>query len=296
MLVRILAGDYDRKRLRLVTDVDGRISHPSLCNGKELTVEVVGSQKILNLLCDFSFEQEVWYVGVEFDGKYALITKQSKPRFKDDKFNPNSLVHNMQDLFRTLAKFHINGYVHGNITRDNILSHGGFACLGGIVETHSKFANPGGSRVQDPLVQAGYREIRPQQDARGLLILLFELLSLKKCTRTIKIGDMLYHAIQEDKKSHLEVVLNDDTLGPRILSVFDVMVCADKLDISILQDVHENRDTKYKSGGKHLEEHLQNYSPNWTTYLQNLHDTAEAHQSLINRMWTAFVIALHTLW
>lgn len=295
MLVRIVAGVCDLPRLRLVTDVDGRISHPSLRNGKELTLEVVGSQKILNLLCDFSFEQEVWYVGVEFDGKYALITEHSKPRFKDGKFNPSNLAHKMQDLLRTFAKLHINGYVHGNITQDNILSHGGFAGLGGIVETHIKFANPGGSRGQDPLAQGGYREIRPEQDARALLILLFELLLQSECTTTIQIGDMQYYAIQEDKKSELKSVLDDERLGPRILSIFNVMVYADKLDISILKDIHENPDTKYKPSGKHLEEHLQKYSPNWTTYLQNLHDTAEAHQSFMDRMWTAFARAFHSL-
>jgi hypothetical protein len=246
-------------------------------------------------LCDFFFERKVWCVGVQFDGKYALITKHSKPRFEYGHYNASNVAHNMQDLLRIVEKFHGTGYAHGNLTRYNILNHGGFAGLGGIVQAYSKFANPGGSSVQDPLAQGGIRGIGPEQDARALFILLFQLLVGQECTRTVQIGNRQYHAIEEKMKSDLKSVLDGERLETRIVAIFEVMAAADESDISILKDVHQNPDTKYKPGGQHLEDYLQNYSPDWTTYLQNLCDTAEAHQSFIDRMWTTLATAFRTL-
>ena len=295
MLVRICAGDCDYSDLDLQRHGDGSFSHPCLDNGKKLKLELVRSRRIMHFVCDLLCQRNVLYAGVEFDGNYALITEHSKPRFQYGPFNASNVAQHMQDLLRALQNFHYEGYVHGNLTIHNILEHGGFAGLGGIVEAHSKFANPGGSRVQDPLAQGGFRGICPQQDARGLLILLFELLLGQECTTTVQIGDLQYHTIQKNMKSDLESDLHDERLKPRILVIFEVMAAADESDISILKDVHQNPDTKYKPGGQHLEDYLQNYSPDWTTYLQNLCDTAEAHQSFIDRMWTALATAFPRL-
>ena len=261
----------------LVTDEDVRKNIKAECFGLKLLGRV--------------------YVVVDFEDKEGNKRGVLMERLYECQWDPSNvedILKGVDEIWQAVKKLHKKKVVHSDLTPDNIKSTKNnntvpidFALM---LKMDSNVQNEGSSCGWDLLTTSGEKKVTPNVDARALLVLIFTLLIGEHCGKEITFRGCTYEILDEKFRDDLEQKLRGHRLHGILMSIFDLMTCADNASAHWLQNRH--------TGGHRpplTPSELQRYCPNWQSYLQRLLASRHANCGLLQRavdavqdFWTRF--------